>query len=221
MLELWGRKNSSNVMAVTWALGEIGLKYQRHNAGGSFGGLDTAEYRKLNPNARIPTLVDNGEVLWESNAIVRYLSRQYSSGTLWPDRPYTAAVADQWMDWVNTTFYPAFHPVFFGMIRTPVVSRNQESIDRHIPLSGNLLELVDGHLADNVYLAGNAFTMGDIPLGAVIHRYFTLDIERPPLPHVEAWYERLCERPAYQDNVMLPFGSSPEEWLELERQDET
>jgi len=107
--------------------------------------------------------------------------------------------------------------VFFGMIRTTAEARNQDMIDRHIPRSGKLLGIVDRHLADNAYMAGEQFSMGDIPLGSLAYRYFNMEIARPSLPYLEAWYERLTERPAYQQNVMLPFGNSPSEWLELER----
>lgn len=219
MLELWGRKNSSNVMAVTWALDEVGQDYVRHNLGGSFGGLDTAEYGRLNPNRVVPTLVDNGEALWESNAIVRYLAAQYGRGTLMPGDAIQAARADQWMEWVKTTLYGVFQPVFFGLVRMPPEKRDQAQIDRNIPLSGKILGIVDQHLGSNQYMAGEAFSMGDIPLGTLMYRYFTMDIDRPALPNVQAWLGRMQEREAYQHNVMLPFGNSPEEWLALERAD--
>ncbi|MGI9317693.1 MAG: glutathione S-transferase family protein [bacterium] len=218
MLEIWGRRNSSNVMAVTWTVGELDLEFRRHNVGGSFGGLDSAEYLELNPNSKIPTINDNGRVLWESNTIVRYLSANYASGTLCPKEPYQRALAEQWMDWVKTTFYPAFHSVFFGLIRTPAENRNQQAIDQAIPASGKLLSIVERQLDGRSYLTGNDLTMADIPLGACIYRYFNLNIHRPSLPNVEAWYQRLCAREAYRQNVMIPFGRSVEEWLDLEEQ---
>ena len=218
MLEVWGRRNSSNVMAVTWTVGELELDHIRHNVGGSFGGLDTAEYLDLNPNAKIPTINDNGCILWESNTIVRYLCSQYGSETLCPEDPCLRAQAEQWMDWVKTTFYPAFHSIFFGLIRTPADKRNQQAIDQAIPAAGKLLEIVEHHLNNQDYMAGDDLTMGDIPLGACIYRYFSLDIERPPLPNVEAWYQRLCNRAAYKENVMIPFGGSLEQWLQLEKE---
>jgi glutathione S-transferase len=218
MLEIWGRKNSSNVMAVTWTVGELDLDHVRHDVGGSFGGLDTPEYRKLNPNSKIPTINDNGRVLWESNAIVRYLSANYGLGTLCPKDPYQAALAEQWMDWVKTTFYPAFHTVFFGMIRTPPEKRNQQAIDDAVPVAGKILNVVNHHLEGSDYMLGDRLTMGDIPLGACIYRYFNLNIERPSLPNVEAWYQRLCDRAAYRQHVMIPFGNSIEEWQQLEKE---
>ena len=99
MLEIWGRRNSGNAIPVMFAVGELGLNYKRHDVGGSFGGLDTAAYAQLNPNRKIPTVNDNGRVIWESQTIIRYLAREYGSGTLWPEDSYELAMADQWMEW--------------------------------------------------------------------------------------------------------------------------
>ncbi len=217
MLEIWGRKNSGNVITVMWAVGELGLEYKRHNVGGSFGGINTPEYLAKNPNGRVPTITDNGMTLWESNAIVRYLSSTYGEGTLCPDDFHLRAIADQWMDWMKSTVHPALFPVFWGMIRSPENERDQSAIDKSVVATGKVLMILDQHLERSDYVAGDTLTMGDIPLGANLYRYFNLDIDRPSLPNVEAWYDRLCQRPAFQEYAMIPFGSSPEEWLELEK----
>ena len=217
MLEVWGRKNSSNVISVMWTIGELGLECVRHNLGGSFGGLDTPEYADLNPNQLVPTINHQGLVLWESNAIVRYLSAAYGVGTLWPDDPQVRARADQWMDWLKTTVYPAFMPVFFGLIRLPPEQQQHDVIAAMAVKSGQVFGILERHLAQHDYVAGNRFSMGDIPLGGIIHRYLNLDIERPALPGVDAWYRRLCQRPAYRQHAMIPFGDSLQEWLALER----
>lgn len=216
MVEIWGRRNSSNVMSVMWTIGELGLEYRRHNVGGTFGGNDDPAFRALNPNGLVPALDDGGKVLWESNTIVRYLAQSYGAGTLWPGDPYPRAVADQWMDWTKTTFYPTFIPVFLGLIRTPPESQDHGAIEQAARVSGSVLAVPEARLSAEPWLGGSEFTMGDIPLGALIHRYFTLPIERPALPALEGWYERLRERPAYRKHAMISYGSSIVDWIRLE-----
>lgn len=216
MLKIWGRRNSSNVMSVMWTVGELGLEYERVNLGGSFGGNDSADYRAINPNGLVPAMSDDGKVLWESNTIVRYLAREYGSETLCPAAPYQCAQAEQWMDWTKTTFYPAFMPVFLGLIRTPAEQQDHDTIDLGVKASASVLGVADACLAKQPWLGGTSFTMGDIPLGAMIYRYFNLPIERPALPALEDWYERLRERPAYRKHAMIPFGASLVDWVRLE-----
>ncbi len=218
MLEILGRKNSSNVMPVMWAVGELGCEHVRHNVGGSFGGLDSPDYGTLNPNRHVPTINDNGFVLWESNAIVRYLCAQYGKGSLWPNEPKELAIADQWMEWCKTTAFPLFFPIFLALVRTSAEQRDLTAINKQAASLGDTLTILDDRLADRPFVAGESLTMGDIPLGAMAYRYYNLAIDRPSLPNVEAWYQKLCKRAPYQQHVMFPFGSSPEEWLGLERQ---
>ncbi len=217
MLEIWGRRNSANVIPVMWTVGELGLEHVRHNIGGSFGGDETEEYLKLNPNQLIPTINDNGFIMWESIAITRYLSRQYGNGSLWPTDPQQAARADQWMDWYKSNIYPNLMPVFFNLVRTPREKRDMGKIRDGSAATIKQLRILEQHLGNQPYVAGDSFTMGDIPLGAIIYKFYNLDIERPDLPNIEAWYERLCDRPAYKTHAMIAFGSSPEEWLALEK----
>jgi len=217
MLEIWGRRNSGNAIPVMFAVGELGLNYKRHDVGGSFGGLDTAAYAQLNPNRKIPTVNDNGRVIWESQTIIRYLAREYGSGTLWPEDSYELAMADQWMEWAKTTIVPHLTAVFFGLVRFPPEKRDPDAIAAGAVAFGRELQIVERQLENTSFLAGDQLTVGDIPLGAYVYRYFNLDIERPSLPNVEAWYARLRDRPAYQKHVMIPFGRNPHEWLELEK----
>ena len=216
MLDIWGRKNSSNVIPVMWAVGELGLEHQRHNVGGSFGGDDSKAYRALNPNGLIPTVSDHGLVLWESMAITRYLCRQYGMGTLCPEDPRQAALAEQWMEWYKSSITPSLMPVFFNLVRTAESERNATLIEQCTTATISYLRTLENHLQGRFYMLGDDFSMADIPLGAMMYKFFNLDIERPSLPNIEAWYTRLCGRPAYQTHAMIPFGSSPEEWLELE-----
>ena len=217
MLEIWGRRNASNVIPVMWAIGELDIPYLRHDVGGSFGGLDTAGYLAMNPNGRIPTITDDGCILWESNAIIRYLSAKHGEGSLWNPDPATRSVADRWMEWFKTTAYPHYIELFWAIVRTEPAHRNPATIAASAKSLGDSLKILDAQLATYPYVAGDGLTMGDIPFGPAAYRYFNLDIERPELPNVSAWYRRLCDRAAYQEHVMIPFGRNPAEWYMLER----
>ena len=217
MLEIWGRRNSSNVIPIMWAVGETGEAWRRHDAGGSFGGLDTPEYRAMNPNGLVPTLSDDGFVVRESNAIIRYLAAKYDVSGLWAADPAQRSLADRWMEWHKSTGSLATMAVFFATVRTEPADRDQAYIARKVEAAAGNWQFVDAQLAERPYLAGDSLTMGDLPMGALAHRYFQLDIDRPSLPHVTTWYERLAERPAYAEHCMFELGANPAEWLSLER----
>ena len=220
MLEIWGRKNSSNVAPVMWAVGELGLEHTRHNAGGTFGRLDTAEYRAMNPNGLVPTMNDSGFVLWESNAIIRYLARQYGAGSLYPKDTKSLAIAEQWMEWMKTTLNPGFFPIFWQLVRTDKEKQDLSLVQRATATTAKNLGILETGLDGREFVAGNALTIGDVALGPLFYRYFNLPLNRPSLPNVENWYSRLCERHAYQQHAMIPFGSNQQEWLALERKGE-
>ena len=206
MIRIWGRKTSVNVQKVMWAVAELGLPHERIEVGGKFGGLDTPEYGRLNPNRLVPTLEDDGFAVWESHAIVRYLAAKYGAGTLLAADPAERSLADRWIDWTASAFQPAFtNGVFIGLVRTPPERQDRAAIARDVAATSALMKILDAHLAIHPYVAGTAFTMGDIATGAQLYRYFTLEIERPKLPNVEAWYERLKQRPAYREHVMVPY----------------
>ena len=219
MLQIYGRKNSSQVIQLMWTVAELNLEHVRHNLGGSFGGLDSPEYRSLNPNGLVPTIDDNGFVLWESYAIIRYQCHQYGKGSLWPDNPQTVALADQWMEWANSRFMPVFFPVFWALIRTPKEQQNPDKIASMAKDSAELLQIVEKQLQGKAYITGDTLTMGDVPLGSLMYKYYTLDIDRPSLPNIESWYKRLSERSAYREHAMNPFGKNTEEWLAIEQAD--
>lgn len=206
MLKIWGRRNSINVQKVMWLAGELGLAHEHIPAGGSFGLLDTEDFAALNPNRRVPVIDDGGTVVWESHAILRYLAAKYGAGTLWPEDPGLRAASDMWTDWVEADLQPAFiGGVFWNFYRTPEEKRNWPAIRQGIARSAILFRLLDRHLAGRDFVAGDALTFGDIPAATQLYRYFELEIDRPALPHVEAWYERLKSRPAYREHVMVPF----------------
>jgi len=205
MLKVWGRRNSINVQKVTWAVGELGLAHEHIDAGGSFGGLDTDEFGAMNPNRRVPVIDDDGTVVWESHAIMRYLTAKYGAGSLWPEDAGARARSDLWTDWVLADLQPAFIGLFWNLYRTPEEQRNWNLIRQGIARSAILFQLLDRHLSEHAFIAGDVLTMGDIPAGTQLYRYFELEIDRPSLPNVEAWYARLQEREPYRTHVMVSF----------------
>jgi glutathione S-transferase len=206
MLKIWGRRNSINVQKVMWVLGELGIAYERIDAGGSFGGLNHPAFVAMNPMKRVPVIDDGGTIIWESHAIIRYLCAQYGKGRLWSEDAVQRSASDIWMEWTQTSLQPKFiSGVFWGFYRTPETQRDWPAIRQNVQATADLFHILDRHLANRLFVGGDALTIGDIPPGAQLYRYFQLEIERPSLPHVEAWYERLCSRPAYREHVMVPF----------------
>lgn len=205
MRRVWGRANSSNVMKVVWGLEELGLPYERIDAGGSFGKTNTPEYRAMNPNGLVPTLEEDDFVLWESNAILRYLCTAHAPGSaLWPAEPRARANVDRWMDWQQTTLNKSMEVVFMQLVRTPPEKRDATAIAKGVKDGGKTWGMLDAELAKHPYVAGTAFTIADIPLGVHVHRWFNLAIERPSLPDLKAWYDRLLERAPYRKVVARP-----------------
>ena len=204
MLEIWGRANSSNVQKVLWAAAELGLPHVRHDVGGAFGGNQTPDFLALNPNGLVPVVRDGDLVVWESNAILRYLAARHGAGTLWPDDPAERAIGDRWMDWTLTTFIPAFLPVFLQLVRTPEPQRDAKVLENARRATADLLrKRLEPVLARQDWLGGARFTVADMPLAVMMYRWMALPIERPALPAVEAWYKRLQGRPAFVREAMV------------------
>lgn len=202
MLKIWGRKNSSNVRKALWAAEEAGVAFEAIDAGGAFGLVNDPEYRAKNPNGLVPLVEDGDLVLWESNAIVRYLAARYAAGDLYPEDPALRAQGDKWMDWTTSAFAPVFRDLFWGTLRTPPPERDPARIAAALARCSELLAMPERALAAQPFLSGERFAMGDIPLGSFIYAWFEMPIERPELPALEAWYARLKERPAYRKAVM-------------------
>lgn len=206
MLKIWGRDNSVNVQKVIWACEEMEIAYERVDAGGPFGIVDTPEYRALNPNGLVPTVEVDGLILWESNAIVRYLAAKHSAGNLWPTDLAVRVDGDRWMDWMNSMFWPCFHDLFWNLIRTAPEKRDAQAVEVSRQKTAKALAGLNAHLVDRRYIAGETFTMGDIPMGCAIWRWMSLPIERPDYPALERWFSALCERPYYKKTVMRPLS---------------
>lgn len=204
-MKVWGRTNSINVQKVLWCCGELGLGYERIDAGMQFGVNNTPEYKAMNPNGLVPTIDDDGFVLWESHAIVRYLARKHGLGTLCPSDARMNAEADRWMEWYSTTMWLNLRPVFWNLVRTPPEKRNMTEVAECTAKLGANLAIADAHLARHAYMAGPSFSMGDIPMGVAAYRWFNMPIERPALANFERWYRAICERPAFRKHCMLPL----------------
>ncbi len=201
MLKIWGRLSSVNVQKVVWCVDELGIPYERVEAGGKFGLVNTPEYLAKNPNGLVPMIEDGDFALWESNAIVRYLAARYGEGTLCPRDAQARADADRWMDWQATTFNPQVGPVFIQLIRTPAENRDAGLIEKSRAEAEKKLTLLDAHLASHQYLTGDTFTMADIPVGCSVDRWYKLPVAHEAHPHVERWYAMLRERKGSQKIV--------------------
>ena len=205
MLKVLGRTSSINVQKVMWLVGELGLDHERVDVGGPFGGTDTPEYLAMNPTKRIPTIDDDGFTLWESHAIVRYLSEKHGLGSWCPKDAQERARADQWMDWPYNAAYPNLITAFLGLYRVAEADRDNDAISKALHICAKELRVLDAHLANRNFIMGDAITMGDIPVGCVTYRWYAMNIDRTELPHLAAWYARLQERPAYREHAMIPL----------------
>jgi len=208
MLTIWGRKTSINVQKPLWAAAELGLAFDNPQVGGPHGKTDTPEYGAMNPNRLVPVIDDGGFIVWESSAVVRYLANAYGKGTLAPTDVKDLAVADQWTDWSMTTVYPELIPGLFApLIRVPAKDRDPADLAAKAKRSGERFAMLDAHMAGRDYITGSTFTFADVIVGSLLYRYYTMPIERPDLPNMKAWYDRLCQRKPYQDHVMLEWES--------------
>jgi glutathione S-transferase len=205
VLKVWGRRNAFNVQKVLWLVGELELPHEQVDVGGSFGGLDDPAFLAMNPHGRIPVMEDAGKVVWESHAILRYLAARYGAGTFWSDDPFERSEAERWMDWTLATLQRDFMDLFWRYYRTPEAERDMPRVRELAARCAGHYRLLDRHLASRAWLAGDRLSLADLPAGATLYRWFALDLDRPAIPNVAAWYGRLTERPAYRKHVMRPF----------------
>ncbi|WP_353475886.1 glutathione S-transferase family protein (plasmid) [Salipiger sp. H15] len=206
-MKLLGRRTSVNVQKVAWTLAELGVDHETVEMGGVFGGLDTPEYRALNPIGKVPTLIDGGLCVWESNAIVRYLAGAYGEGGFGGQDIAGRTRADIWMEWFQNNVYAAFTSVFHNTVRLPPSQRDPAARAAGLGVVTEAFRLLEARLSEGDFLAGDRLTMGDIPAGSALFRYYTMEIERPELPALAEYYARLCERPAYREHVMVSYDS--------------
>ncbi|MEQ1976989.1 glutathione S-transferase [Xenorhabdus sp. SGI240] len=206
MLTIWGRKNSSNVKKVLWCLEELNVPYQQIDVGGKFGKLNDPEYLRMNPNAVIPCLQEDDFILWESNAIVRYIAAKFGKDSLYPADLQERASVEKWMDWVGCNLFAPIKQFVISLIRTPADQRDPKIIAQSVAEIEKWLKIVDDTLSNQQYLSGDKFGMADISLAPLAYLWLNVEIERPSLPNLERWYQLLTERPAFRKIVMIEIN---------------
>jgi glutathione S-transferase len=207
-LTIWGRANSVNVQKVLWCAEELGLGYRRIDAGMEFGRNNDPDYRAMNPNGRVPTLVDGDFVLWESNSIMRYFALAYGQDSpIYPGAPQARTAVDRWLDWTLSTLQPAARPVFWALVRTPVEKRDMAAIQKDADAEGLVWRIADAQLAARNFIEGDQFTLADIALGTYARRWFGAEgISKPRLPNLERWFAELSTRPGFRKFVAPPMS---------------
>jgi glutathione S-transferase len=207
-LTVWGRPNSVNVQKVLWCLSELELPYHRIDAGMQFGKNDQPEYLAMNPNGRVPTLVDGSYMLWESNSIMRYLCLAYGEGSpIYPAAPRQRAGVDRWLDWTLSTLQPVDRPVFWAMVRTPPEKRDMAAIQKDADAEAEVWRIADAHLASQPFIEGEQFTIADIAIGAFARRWFGVEgLTKPRLSNLERWFAEISARPGFVQLLARPMS---------------
>lgn len=207
-LTIWGRANSVNVQKVLWCLAELGIDYDRIDAGMQFGKNDQADYLAMNPNGRIPTLVDGDYVLWESNSVMRYLCMAYGQGSpIYPAAPQARAGVDRWLDWTLSTLQPVDRPVFWALVRTPVEKRDMVQIQNDVDAEAVVWGIVDARLKSRRFIEGDPFTIADIAIGCFARRWLGVEgVRKPALPNLDRWFAELGQRPGFLRFVAPPMS---------------
>jgi glutathione S-transferase len=205
MLKIWGRRSSANVQKAMWMIGELNLAHEHTQAGGPYGLVNTPEFRAMNPNGLVPVINDDGMIMWESNAIVRYLAAQYGGEIFWPADPRVRAHIDQWMDWSATSYQPHIVGLFWAYWRAPENQRNPQQIKSLQEATARDLIMIGQTLANQPFITGDKFTIADIPIATHLYRYYTMGLPTPKLPNIESYYARVQERAAYREHVMISY----------------
>jgi glutathione S-transferase len=206
MIRIWGRNTSSNVQKVLWLCEEIGLKFDRTDVGGPFGGLDTPQFVALNPNKSIPVVEDGGTVVWESHAILRFLAARHGSDAIYPTEPAARSQVERWLDWHLGVLAPAITPVFLAYYRTPAAARNETELTRQVAHLTAAMTLLDDAIAERPYIGGKNLTIADVAFGNSVWRWFSFPFSRPKLANLDAWQARVAQRPGHRLHIAQPVS---------------
>lgn len=207
-LTIWGRSNSVNVMKALWCLAELDLPFERIDAGMQFGRNDQSDYLAMNPNGRVPTLVDGDYVLWESNSVMRYLCMAYGKGTpIYPQDPKRRAAVDRWLDWTLSTVQPVDRPVFWALVRTPKDKQDMTRIQQDVDAEAPVWAIADRQLSTRRYFEGDEFTIADIAVGAFARRWLGFEgVTKPKYEHVARWFADIASRPTFAMQLATPMS---------------
>lgn len=196
MLKILGKSSSINVRKVLWLCAEIDLPYVQEEWGAGFRSTQVHEFLALNPNATVPVIVDDGLVLWESNAICRYLAAEHQRWDLLPEAPQARAIVEQWMDWQLSELNGAWRYAFMGLVRHSPEHGDAAAIRASVESWTRKMAILEGQLAKTgAFVAGSSFTLADIVIGLSVNRWLMTPIDRPVFPAVAEYFERLSERP--------------------------
>ena len=217
MLTIWGRPTSARTQKVLWALAETGIGFEMILASGTmgpngsvdkgnepYGVVDTPEYRAMNPNGTVPPIKDGDFTLWESNSVIQYLAMKYAPEPLFGDDLETFASASRWMDWEGNMFLPHQHTLVMHLVRLPPEERDPAQVEAARQALLRPLKIIDSQLAKTSFISGERFTMGDIPIGIRVHRWFLFDLETPDFPNLSRWYEVIRQRPGFLQHIADP-----------------
>jgi glutathione S-transferase len=201
MLRLLGRNTSGNVQKVIFVLEELGVPYTREDYGRQFNNTQDAAYLKLNPNAKVPTLVDGDTVIWESNTILRYLASKQKNTSLYPTDLAARTEAERWMDWLLASLNYYYVAVFKDSKKA--ANERAPSFEADAKELAAQMSILEGALAGKTWIAGANLTLADIAMGPILHRCLDFPITLPALPHLKTWRAKLLERPAFKKAVGL------------------
>lgn len=208
MIKVLGRFSSVNVQTVRWALEELGLNYTQTDIGGSFGGNDTPEYLAMNPNGLVPVMIDGDLTLFESTAIVRYLSAKYGHESFYPSSPEDRAKLDMWAEWMRTSFYPILiGRIFYPLVRHDPSTWNEAELKLAYDDMAKAASILDQRLSDGPYINGDHLSFADIIIGALLFRYYDLDFARSNTPNLDKYYQALQDRPKFVEHIMVSYES--------------
>ena len=201
MLKILGKPVSINVRKVLWLCEELALPCELEAWGAGYRDTHVPEFLALNPNAMVPVLVDGDAVLWESNTICRYLAGQQGRDDLLPRDALARARVEQWMDWQAGELNNSWRYAFMGLVRRSEAHRDAAAIAASAAAWNRHMAILEDQLAKaGDFVAGATFTLADIVLGLSVNRWFMTPIERPALPHVQAYYDRLATRPGFRQH---------------------